>query len=371
LKVACAELLEVGLPLVTPFVSGLGRRHDRRIILVRLLGEDGREGWGECVAGEDPSYTAETTETAWHVLAGFILPALVGREILGPEEILEPVSWIQGHSMAKASAEMAAWDLQAKELAVSLRELLGGEEGGVPAALVIGFQAGPEALARLIEDGLARGYSLFKLKVNPANAGGLVRQVRDRFPDLSLAIDANGSFAGANYAEVRDLDTLGLEFIEQPLGRHQFLEHAKLQSEMTTPICLDESIQSEDELRLALELGACRYVSIKPGLVGGLKVARRLHDECAHSGVPVRLGGMLESGIGRAHNVALAGLPGFTVPGDLSESRRYWERDLVHPEFELRDGRMPATSGPGIGVTPDISRIRALAVRQDSFGDLP
>ena len=370
MRITGAELFEVRMPLREPFVSSAGQRSERRILLVRARGDEGSEGWGECVAGETPSYSPETTETAWHVLTRFILPDLVGMEVLDPVEILASSRWIRGHHMARAAAEMACWDLQARELGVPLRELLGGGEGGLPVAIVLGVDADLVALGDRAQEALEAGYAMVKLKVQPGQDIEPVQALRERFPTLALGVDANGAYTLEDLPRLRELDAYGLVMLEQPLAPAAWLDHARLQSALQTPICLDESITGEDELRLALELEACRMVSLKPGLVGGLREARRMHDLCLDSGIPVRCGGMLESGIGRAHNLALASLPGFVVAGDLSESRRYWVQDLVTPEFELVRGRMLPAQGPGIGVEPDVGRIRELALRRMGFGDL-
>jgi len=365
-----AELLEVRLPLREVFTISSGSRRDRRILLLRVRSGEGTEGWGECVAGEDPSYSYETTETAWHTLSSFLLPPLISREFLGPEEIRAPMAWVRGHRMAKAGIEMALWDLQAKELGVPLWELLGGSGDPIPVGVSVGLQPSDEELLRKVEGYLERGYARIKLKIKPGRDVAMIRRVRERFPDTSLLADANSAYTLADRERLAELDELDLMMVEQPLGDEDYLDHAELQAGLRTPICLDESIRSEGDARLAISLGACRIVNVKPGRVGGLLEARAIHDLCRERGVPVWCGGMLESGIGRAHNLALASLPGFTLPGDISESRRYWERDLVTPEFSLEGGRMPLPSGPGIGVEPDLERIRSLTVRRLGFGTL-
>jgi len=369
-RITGAELIEVRMPLREPFISSAGPRSERRVLLLRVRGDEGHEGWGECVAGETPAYSPETTETAWHVLNRFILPGFVGRDVLDPVEILGSSRWIRGHHMALAAAEMACWDLQARELGMPLRELLGGEDEGVPVAIVLGVHVDSGALVARVEEVLDSGYAMVKLKVGPGHDIEPVRTLRKRFPTLPLAADANGAYTLEDLPRLRELDEFALVMLEQPLPPAAWLEHARMQSTMQTPICLDESITGEAELRLALELEACRMVSLKPGLVGGLRIARRMHDLCRDRGVPLRCGGMLESGIGRAHNLALASLPGFVVPGDLSESRRYWVQDLVTPEFELVGGLMPPAQGAGIGVEPKLGRIQEFAVRRTGFGDL-
>ncbi|MSR22340.1 MAG: o-succinylbenzoate synthase [Gemmatimonadetes bacterium] len=362
------ELSEIQLPMREEFRSGAGVRKERRVLLVRVVGEDGEEGWGECVAGEDPSYTYETTDTAWEMLSRFVLPGLPGREILAPDEILGPVRWVRGHPMAKATVEMAMWDLQAKELGVPLWELLGGSGKAVPVGVSLGLEPDDDALLRRVEEYLSRGYTRIKLKIAPGRDVAMMRAVCDRFPDAPLSVDANGGYSLEDEARLRELDDLGLLMVEQPLGHEDLRDHAQLQSRLRTPICLDESIRSPGDARLALELEACRVVNIKPGRVGGHGPAREIHDLCRAAGIPVWCGGMLETGIGRAHNIALATLPGFALPGDVSESRRYWDRDIVHPEFEMEGGRMGPPAGAGIGVEPDRLRIANLTVRSVAFG---
>jgi O-succinylbenzoate synthase len=365
------ELIEIHLPLREPFVTGARAWSDRKILLLRCVSEDGVEGWGECVAGETPSYSYETTETAWHLLTEHLLPQAVGREILSPEEIMAPVSWIRGHPMAKAAMEMALWDLQAKEQETPLWEILGGSGDGVSVGVSIGLQGDDHTLFQKIEEYLDRGYARVKLKIRPGRDVAMVQGVRDRFPDLPLIVDGNSAYTLEDRALLREFDYLKVMMIEQPLGHADILDHARLQELIETPICLDESIGSEADARMALDAGACRIINIKAGRVGGLLEARRIHDLCRGREVPVWCGGMLESGIGRAHNLALATLPGFTLPGDISESRRYWERDIVTPEFELIGGKLIPSGAAGIGVEPDRLRIRELTARSVHFGVLP
>ncbi len=362
MKLERFELIEIHLPLRELFVISSGARQDRRILLLRAEGE-GEEGWAECVAGEDPSYSYETTDTAWHMLTDFILPPLVGHDVMGPEELFAPVPWIRGHPMAKAAVEMSVWDLLAKSLSVPLWELLGASGEAVPVGVSVGLQPTDDALLEKVEGYLNEGYARVKIKIKPGRDLKMLARVRGRFPDAALMADANSAYTLADATLLREMDDLGLTMIEQPLGHEDIRNHAELQSLLRTPICLDESIRSVGDARLAIELGACRIINIKPGRVGGLASSRAIHDLCRSEGIPVWCGGMLESGIGRAHNLALAGLPGFTLPGDISASRRYWERDIVTPEFELANGRMAPAPGPGIGVTPDRDRIAELTVR--------
>ena len=366
MKIERAELREIHLPLREPFAISSGSRRDRRILLLTLTGE-GERGWGECVAAEDPSYSYETTETSWHVLTEHILPAIVGREVGDAEESLDPVGWIRGHRMAKAVVEMAAWDLRAKVEGVPLARLIGGEREAVPVGVSIGIQPSDEELLRAVEGYLGEGYARIKIKIKPGRDMETLAAVRRRFPGIPLMADANSAYTLRDLPRLRTLDDFALLMIEQPLGHEDYLDHARLQEKLETPVCLDESIRSLGDTVLALRLGSCRVVNIKPGRVGGLSSARRIHDYCVDRGVPVWCGGMLESGVGRAHNLALATLKGFTLPGDISESRRYWDRDIVRPEFELANGMLSVPDGPGIGVEPDETRIRTLTRRRRIF----
>jgi O-succinylbenzoate synthase len=361
-----AELREIPLRLKEYFEISSGGKQDRRILLLTLHGE-GHEGWGECVVGEDPGYSYETTETAWHLLTDFILPAVVGREAKGPEDVLSPAAWIRGHPMAKAAVEMAAWDLAARIEGLSLSKKLGGTRHAVPVGVSVGLQNTDEALHRKVAGYLSEGYARIKIKIKPGRDVEMLAGLRERFPSASIMADANSAYRLSDAERLKELDALDLMMIEQPLAHDDFLEHARLQERLTTPVCLDESIESVGDLELALHLGSCRIVNIKPGRVGGLGTSRRIHDMMKACGLPVWCGGMLESGVGRAHNVALASLEGFTLPGDISASRRYWDQDIVVPEFEISDGRMSVPEGPGIGVEPDLERIEALAVRRQAF----
>ena len=382
MKVERVELREIRMKLRRPFEISSGVTDERRILLLKLHA-DGAVGWGECVAGESPAYAYETTDTAWHVLTDFTLPSVVGREVDGPEELLAPAAWIRGHRMARAAVEMAAWDLSARMAGTSLSGHLGGTRARVPVGVSVGLQATDEALLEQVAQYVDDGYARVKIKIKPGRDVEMLSAVRARFPDLPILADANSAYTlgpepaepastgTSDFADARRLqalDDLDLMMIEQPLTYDDFLHHARLQRMLRTPLCLDESIRSEGDLELALELGSGRIVNVKPGRVGGLAVSRRLHDMMRAHGLDVWCGGMLESGIGRAHNLALASLPGFTLPGDISASRRYWDRDIVWPEFEVEpDGHMQVPQGQGIGVEVDEERVAALTVREVEF----
>ncbi len=367
MRIESITMREIRLPLRERFEISSGYSEERRIVLIEL-GADGERGWGECVAGEDPGYSYETTETAWHVLSEFLVPALLGAEVEGPADVERRLARVRGHPMAKASLEMASWDLHARRRGLSLTEALGGTATAVPVGVSVGLQKTDDLLVEKVGGFLAAGYRKIKLKIKPGRDVAMVRAVREAFPDAPLMVDANSAYAPADREHLLKLDDLDLLMIEQPLAHDDLHRHARLQEALETPLCLDESIRSADDAELALALGSCRIVNIKPGRVGGFGSSRRIHDLCHARGVPVWCGGMLESGVGRAFNIALATLPGFTIPGDISASRRYWERDIVDPEFEVVDGMMAPPSGPGIGVTPDEARIDRLTVRVERWG---
>ena len=367
MRITRAVLREVPLELREWFEISSGGMQARRVLLLTLEG-DGVEGWGECVASEDPGYSYETTDTAWLALTRWLLPAVVGHEVDDARTVLDAVPWVRGHRMAKAAVEMAAWDLEAKRRGVSLATLLGGERTSVPVGVSIGIQKTDDALLAKVEGHLAEGYRKIKIKVKPGRDADMLEAVRSRFPDAPLMADANSAYRlDADLGRLKAMDALGLMMIEQPLAYDDYLDHARLQAQLDTPVCLDESIRSVGDTRLALHLGSTRIVNIKPGRVGGLASSVAIHDACGEAGVPVWCGGMLESGIGRAHNVALATLPGFSVPGDISNSKRYWHEDIVDPEFEMVDGMMPVPEGPGIGITPRMDRIESLTTRTEVF----
>lgn len=360
------DLREIRLSLRERFEISSGAKQDRRILLLTLHGE-GVEGWGECVVGEDPGYSYETTETAWHIYTDFLLPRVVGREFNEPAGLADGVPWIRGHRMARGALEMAGWDLAAKLEGVSLANCLGGERQAVPVGVSIGIQPTDAELLEKAEGYLDDGYARIKIKIKPGRDVAMLRLVRERFPEVQMMADANSAYSLADIDLLKQLDELSLMMIEQPLAHDDLLDHSRLQDAIETPVCLDESIRSVGDAELAIRLGACRIINIKPGRVGGLASARAIHDLCVANSVPVWHGGMLESGIGRAHNLALASLPGFTLPGDISASSRYWLEDVVEPEFVVSEGRMVVPTGAGIGVTPRLDRMQELTVRKVSF----
>jgi o-succinylbenzoate synthase len=367
MKIERATLREIPLRLKEFFEISSGGVQDRRVLLLTLEG-DGLVGWSECVASRDPSYAYETTDTAWHILTDFILPGIVGQDVEGPEDILSPVSWIRGHGMAKASVEMAGWDMAARADGVSLSKKLGGTRDAVAVGVSVGIKPTDEALHEQVAGFIEDGYARVKIKIKPGRDIEMLAGLREAFPSIRFMADANSAYTLADADRLAELDPLDLMMIEQPLRYDDLLHHARLQERISTPVCLDESIKSEGDTELALELGSGRIINIKPGRVGGLGVSRRIHDMMQDAGLAVWCGGMLESGVGRAHNVALASLPGFTLPGDISASRRYWEQDIVSPEFVVADGEMHVPTGPGIGVEIDEERVESLTTRVATFG---
>ena len=349
MKIDRVELREMTMQLREPFEISSGVSYNRRVLLLTIC-SDGLMGWGECVAGETPGYTYETTETAWSILTEYILPGLKGTEIETARDVLKATSGIRGHPMAKASAEMAALDLEAKAKGISLAKLIGGVRDTVPVGVSIGLQPSDQELHNKVEQFVSDGYKRIKVKIKPGRDVEMLTGLREKYPKVMLMADANSAFSLEDLPRLKALDNVGLMMIEQPLAHDDYLGHARLQEQIETPICLDESIRSARDAALALELRSCRIINIKPGRVGGIGASKAIHDLCLSHGIPVWCGGMLESGVGRAHNVALATLPGFTLPGDISASRRYWKEDIVTPEFEVDDGTLKVPGGNGIGV---------------------
>ena len=366
MKIDRVEIREIRMQLREPFEISSGVSHDRRVLLVTLH-SGGITAWGECVASETPTYSYETTETAWSILTDLILPRVSGSVMDSSADLLDVFDGIRGHPMAKAAVEMAAWDLEAKARGGSLASLVGGVRNSVPVGVSIGLQRTDDELHRKVADYIEEGYARIKIKIKPGRDVGMLRGLRERFPDVSLMADANSAYSLEDLPLLRELDELDLMMVEQPLAHDDYLDHARLQGEMETPICLDESIRSVRDAALALELGACRIINIKPGRVGGLSAAKAIHDLCVDHELAVWCGGMLESGVGRAHNVALASLPGFTLPGDISASKRYWSEDIVTPEFVLDGGALIVPPGPGIGVEVREDLVDTWAVRQADF----
>ncbi len=368
IRIECIRLREIHLPLKEPFQISSGVVQNRRILLVQVIDADGAEGWGECVAGEYPNYHPETIDTAWLAIREWIAPKLFEREFERPADIYP---WLQrdirGHHMAKAGVEMSAWELAARKAGQSLSRFIGGTRGEIAVGISIGIQPSPEALVQKVREAVSAGYRKAKIKIKPGADVEYVRAVREALGnDVPIMVDANNAYTLADLERLRALDEFNLMMIEQPLAWDDLLQHARLQRELRTPVCLDESITGVDRARDMIELGAGKIINIKPGRVGGFTSSKQIHDLCAENGIPVWCGGMLESGVGRAHNVALASLSNFTLPGDVSPSSRYWQRDIVQPEWQMDEQGMIAVpmERPGMGVELDMDYIEHLTVRQ-------
>jgi O-succinylbenzoate synthase len=366
--ITSVELREIRLPLVHFFETSLGRTTERRILLVRVGDKDGAEGWGECTAGEGPFYSEEWTETAWTTIKTFLAPMVVGREIKSAAETWELMKAVRGNRMAKAAIETACWDLEARSLGIPLWKHLGGVRTEISSGVSIGIQTDPEALIEKIEKELAAGYQRIKIKIKPGWDLEIVAQVRKEFPEIRLMADANSAYALADAALFKQMDQYNLMMIEQPLAHDDIFDHAELQKQIATPVCLDESIHSSDDARHAIQLGAARIVNLKLGRVGGHAPAKEVERVCRENEIPVWCGGMLESGIGRAHNIAMATLPGFTLPGDVSASARYWHEDIIDPPVTVSSsGTITAPDKPGIGFEVNLERVEELTVRKEAI----
>jgi len=365
MRVRKITLREIHLPLIAPFQTSFGTTTLRRIPLIEA-DVDGVIGWGESTASEDPYYSYETVETAWHIIRDFLWPILRGREFSSASEVFEMFLQVRGHNMAKAGVETAIWDAEAKQKNIPLAKLLSGTREEISSGVSIGIQPSiPELLAK-VEKELAVGYQRIKIKIKPGNDVEPTRALRERFPRIRLMVDANSAYTLADAPLLKQLDPFFLIMIEQPLGHDDIYSHAALQRQLETPICLDECIHDYEHARAAIEIGACKIINMKLGRVGGHTAARKIHDLCQAKSIPVWCGGMLESGIGRAHNIAMSSLPNFTLPGDVSASRRYWTEDIIEPEVEVTSrGTIKVPAAPGIGYAPRLDRIESLSKRKE------
>jgi O-succinylbenzoate synthase len=351
----------VELPLVQPFVTSFGEERVRRVLLVSMTA-DGLIGWGECVAGAGPWYSAETVDTARHVIGEFALPLMRGRAFDHPRELAAVLAPIRGHPMAKAALEAALWDLHAQAAGKPLAQVLGAVRTEVPAGVSVGIHPNIPALVERVTAFVEQGYQRVKLKVKPGWDVEPVAAVRERFPDLPLSVDANAAYTLDDANHLRKLDRFDLLMVEQPLPYDDLVGHARLARTLSTPICLDESLSSPHRAWEALEMGACRIINVKQGRLGGLSAALAVHDLAQGRGVPLWCGGMLETGVGRALNVALAALPGFTLPHDISATDRYYHQDLAAPPFHLERGFIRVPQGTGLGVEVDLARLHRFTV---------
>jgi O-succinylbenzoate synthase len=366
MRIEQIDLRIVRLALVRPFQTSSSRKDHLDHILLRVVA-DGVVGWGECASPSDPYYCPETTETCWHILRDFLAPAVIGRDWETIDELTGFYRLVKGNAFARAGLEMACWDALARAKGQPLRTLLGGTRGEILSGVSLGIERNIESLLEQIGRFLDEGYRRIKLKIAPQWDVEVVRRVREQFPTVPLQVDANSAYSLDDLPSLQALDDFDLLLIEQPLAHDDIVDHSRLQTAMKTPICLDESIHSAADARKALDLGACRVINIKVSRLGGLLEARRVHDLCQSRGVPVWCGGMHEFGIGRAANVAIASLPGFTIPGDVSGSDKYYAEDIVEPVILAHGGAITVFEGPGLGIEPNEERIRSRTLREFSI----
>lgn len=355
------------MELVSPFTTSMGTEYDEEHIIIRIDGE-GLTGWGECVAEATPFYSYETVTTAWHILQDFLIPSVLGKDLSQINEAILLYEKVRGHMMAKAGLEAALWDLFAKSKSISLSQMLGGTRDSIDIGVSIGIQSSIPGLLKTVKEYLTEGYKRIKIKIAPGKDIQFVQALRREFPDILLQVDANSAYKLEHKELFKQMDDYNLLLIEQPLSYEDIYDHSILQREIRTPICLDESIHSLDDARAAIELGSCRVINIKPGRVGGFTESKLIHDYCSFKNIPVWCGGMLESGIGRAGNIALASLPNFSLPGDISASKRYYKEDIVQPEFVVnKDGQMDVPKKPGIGVEVNMEMLEKVTVKSSSY----
>ena len=367
MKIDGVVLREIRMPLVRPFETSFGRTTDRRILLVEVQSE-GVTGWGECTAGEHASFSEESTDTAWLMLANELIPALLRAELDSSGSCPKALSHVRGNRMAKAALENAVWDMESQQLDIPLAEMLGGVRKKIVCGVSLGIQPSVEQLLDIVEAELAAGYQRIKLKCKPGVDVELFEAVRKRWPDILLSCDANASYRLKDEVHLRSFDQFKLLMIEQPLWHDDFYFHSLLQRQLKTSICLDEAIRNRRDALAAIAMESCRIINIKLGRVGGFSEAIRVHNVTAERGIPVWCGGMLETGIGRSHNIALSSLENFSLPGDVSASKRYWEEDIIEPAVEVSPkGEIPVPQIAGRGFEVKRDRVEKLTVRSERF----
>ena len=368
MKIKQVILRHLKLDLLYPFTTSFGTEYDKDFILVEVKNEDGLSGWAESVAMLDPLYNEETVKTNWHILEDYLIPIVLKNEIQHPDELFEKYfAHLRGNYMAKAAIEGAVWDLYAKEQNMSLAHALGGERSKIDVGVSIGIKDSIEETIETIGERMAEGYKRVKLKIRPGWDVALIDRVRQEYPDIPLMADANSAYTLNDMDRLAALDDYQLMMIEQPLVHNDIIDHADLQARLKTPICLDESIHSVEDARKALKLGSCKIINIKIGRVGGLTESRKLHDFCQAHDIPVWCGGMLESGVGRAHNIAITSLPNFTLPGDTAASSLYWAEDIIEPEVTVENGEITIPTTPGIGFETSLEKVNKYTVYSRTY----
>ena len=367
IKIERVTLRQIRMPLVHFFETSFGRTYERQIVLVEVVA-DGVSGWGEVTAGENPFYNEEWTESVWLIVRDYVAPRVLRYELSGPEETSSRTSHIRGHLMARGGLETAVWDLEARRNGVSLtKQIGGGARAEIECGVSIGIQNSVPELIKKIETEVNAGYQRIKMKIKPGWDVDVIREVRAAFPNIRLMADANSAYTLADIDRLEKLDEFNLMMIEQPLAHDEIIDHVQLQARLKTPICLDECIRSAHQAEQAIRMKACGIINIKLGRVSGFAEAKRVHDVAQAHGIPVWCGGMLESGIGRAHNIALSTLPNFILPGDVSASKRYWARDIITPAVEASaQGTISVPAGPGFGYEIDHDFLNSVTVREET-----
>jgi len=366
-KVEKITLRHIKMPMKAPFSTSFGTVDEKELLLIEAKDEAGITGWGETVAFVAPWYTEETLKTTWHMLKDFLIPILLNKEIGHPDEVTTLFASIRRNCMAKASIEGAIWDIYSQQTKQSLARALGGQKTCIEVGVSVGIQATIAQLIEVIKSHLEKGYKRVKVKIKPGYDVEVVRAIRAELPNLPLMVDANSAYTLNDIAILQQLDDYNLLMIEQPLAPDDIVDHATLQKNIKTPICLDESITSYEDARKAIELGSCGVINIKIGRVGGLTEAKRIHDLCKENQIPVWCGGMLEAGIGRAHNIALTSLSHFVLPGDTAGSSHYWYEDIINPEVIVKDGYIDVPQEIGIGYTPNMAVIDKLTISKEVY----
>ncbi|WP_102691632.1 o-succinylbenzoate synthase [Rummeliibacillus pycnus] len=367
MKLQEITIRQLKMKMKAPFTTSFGTFYDKEFLLLEVTDEQGNKGWGESVAFDAPWYNEETYKTNWIVLEDFLIPLVKDQDINHPDEINELFAPIRKNNMAKSTLEGAVWDLYAKRTNQTLASALGGDKKQIEVGISIGIQNSVDELLALIDEYVNEGYKRIKVKIKPGWDVDVIRAIRERFPDVPLMADANSAYRLEDVDLLKQLDEFNLTMIEQPLASDDIIDHATLQKQLKTPICLDESIHSLEDARKAIELGSCGIINIKIGRVGGLTESKKIHDYCQSKGIPVWCGGMLESGIGRAHNVALTTLSNFIMPGDTAGSERYWEKDIIDPEVTVENGYITVPSKTGIGYEPNMDLIETFTVKKKVY----
>ncbi|RXI96489.1 o-succinylbenzoate synthase [Anaerobacillus alkaliphilus] len=360
-------LRQVKMDLLHPFTTSVGTEYDKDFILVEVLSKSGLSGWGESVSIVEPIYNEETVQTNWHIMSDFLIPMLMKASIQHPDDVSDLFRPIRRNFNAKAALECAIWDLYAKENSLTLAKALGGVKQQIEVGVSVGIKNSVDELLRQVEGYVNEGYKRIKVKIKPEWDLEIVKAIRREFPQVPLMADANCAYTIEDIPHLQQLDEFGLTMIEQPLDSDDIIDHAKLQKELQTPICLDESIHTVEDARKAIELGSCKIINLKIGRVGGLTETKKIHDLCESRGIPVWCGGMLEAGIGRAHNIAITSLANFTLPGDTAPSSHYWKKDIITPEVKMKDGYIEFPKGDGIGYEPNMKLIDELTVVSRTF----